>query len=115
MQLPAELREAIEKRVDAVGFAAVARASAQLSAGYREGTGTKLRTDAERAAYLAVRMPATYAAIKAVLAELPAGLDAKSLLDLGAGPGTSLWAAEEFETVTLVEQDRALRAQLLGE
>jgi ribosomal protein RSM22 (predicted rRNA methylase) len=108
MQLPAELRVAIERRVDEAGFAEVARAAAELSARYREGGGTKLRTDAERAAYMAVRMPATYAAIRAVLAELPAALDAKSLLDLGAGPGTSLWAADAFESVTLVEQDRGL-------
>lgn len=108
MQLPAEWRAAIERRVDAAGFANVARAAAEISARYRAGGGTKLRTSAERAAYLAVRMPATYAAIRAVLAELPAGMDAGSLLDLGAGPGTSLWAAEKFATVTLVEQDLAL-------
>ena len=66
-----------------------------------------MRSDAERAAYLAVRMPATYAAIRAVMAELPA-MGARSLLDLGAGPGTSLWAVDAFESVTLVEQDRDL-------
>ena len=108
MQLPAELRAAIEKKVDEVGFANVARAAAQLSARYREGGGTKLSTDAERAAYLAVRMPATYAAIRAVLAELPSGMETKSLLDLGAGPGTALWAADGFDEVTLLEQDRGL-------
>ncbi len=108
MQLPAELRAAIERRVDDAGFANVARAATAISARYREGGGTKLSTDAERAAYLAVRMPATYAAIRAVLAEMPVSLDAKSLLDLGAGPGTSLWAADRFDSVTLVEQDRGL-------
>ena len=108
MQLPAELREAIESRVDAAGFANVALAAARLSARYRQGGGTNLNTDAERVAYLAVRMPATYAAIRAVLAELPAGMVAGSLLDLGAGPGTALWAAEGFETVTLFERDLGL-------
>ncbi len=108
MQLSAELREAIERRVDAAGFREVARAVVGMSARYREGEGTELRSDAERAAYLAVRMPATCAAIRAVMDELPEPVGRGSLLDLGAGPGTSLWAAEEFREFTLVEQDRWL-------
>jgi ribosomal protein RSM22 (predicted rRNA methylase) len=45
--------------------------------------------------YLAVRMPATYAVVKQVLANLPAN-NIYSLLDLGSGPGTVLWAAQEL-------------------
>jgi len=108
MQLPSELRQGIERRVDQVGFREAARSAAAMSARYREGNGTGLRTDADRAAYIATRMPATYAAICAVLEQLPPELQSGSLLDLGAGPGTSLWAADAFEAVTLMEQDHGL-------
>lgn len=46
-------------------------------------------------AYLMSRMPATYAAISRVLNELPQEENVKTVLDLGSGPGTGLWAAQE--------------------
>ncbi|MBI1788064.1 MAG: methyltransferase type 11 [Acidobacteria bacterium] len=53
-------------------------------------------------------MPATYAVLHAVLSELR-GLPIRSLLDLGAGPGTAAWAVSslfaDLERVTLVELD----------
>ena len=51
--------------------------------------------DAMHAAYLAVRLPATYAAVSAVLAQVPPArlTGVHSVLDLGAGPGTATWAA----------------------
>ncbi len=57
-----------------------------------------MRTAAERAAYLVVRLPATYAAIKSAAEETAARVidfHPASLLDLGSGPGTALWAASE--------------------
>ena len=47
------------------------------------------------AAYLAARLPATYAAVSAALASVPGDVLATvhTLLDLGAGPGTATWAA----------------------
>jgi ribosomal protein RSM22 (predicted rRNA methylase) len=58
-------------------------------------------------------MPATYAVICEVLNELQARLpkvQIESALDIGAGPGTGLWALKEFFTpslarVTLLEKD----------
>jgi ribosomal protein RSM22 (predicted rRNA methylase) len=47
-------------------------------------------------AYLATRLPATYAAVRdamAKLAELRSDFRPQSLLDAGSGPGTVLWAA----------------------
>ena len=76
-------------------------------------------------AYLATRLPATYAAIRAAMAALSATLPAfepKSLLDVGAGPGSALWAAvdcwPEFEHAALVEASAAVRqagAELMSE
>lgn len=68
------------------------------------------------AAYLAVRLPATYAAVSAVLATVPDSLRirVRSVLDLGAGPGTATWAAlaacPAIATVTQVDRSAALLA-----
>jgi ribosomal protein RSM22 (predicted rRNA methylase) len=71
-------------------------------------------------AYIATRMPATYAAIHASLTALneqQPGFAPRSLLDIGAGPGTVMWAAAgvwpTLEAATLVETSPAIRA--LGE
>ena len=68
----------------------------------------------QRAAYLAARLPATYAANFNVFSEihrLAPGLEIESLLDLGGGPGTSLFAAAEvfpaLRKATIVESDEA--------
>ena len=66
-----------------------------------------------RMAYLTARMPATYAALWKVMQEVTRRLpnaSIESLLDLGSGPGTALWAAadvfSELKSATLIEQDR---------
>ena len=88
------------------------RASERLSSAYRRENTARFTTRADRIAYLAVRMPATYAAVCSVFAEtamrLPDWTPA-SILDVGAGPGTSLWAAvDTFSSLahlTAFEQD----------
>ena len=110
MQLPPEVRRAIEERAETVGFAALKRAASALSDAYR-ATGRPPRLeDAERAAaYLVTRMPATYAAAYSVFSELPQ-LDVRSILDVGAGTGTASLAAREFfpeAGITMIERDRA--------
>jgi ribosomal protein RSM22 (predicted rRNA methylase) len=60
-------------------------------------------------------MPATYAAIRRVLEEVAPRLrGVRSLLDLGGGPGTAMWAAAEcfpsLERITTVERDPAMVA-----
>jgi ribosomal protein RSM22 (predicted rRNA methylase) len=74
-------------------------------------------TDAERAAYLVVRAPATFAAVTAALAELRdrrPDLSVRRVLDLGAGPGVATWAAltafDGVAEVRLVERDRGFAA-----
>lgn len=64
-------------------------------------------------AYLHARMPATAAAVAAVLQQLPP-LGPQSLLDLGSGCGAVLWAAAErwpgLTTVTAIERSAAFAA-----
>ena len=67
-------------------------------------------------AYLAPRLPATSAAVRAIidaLAEARPDFQPKSLLDIGAGPGTMLWATtdlwSDLEQAVLVEASAAVR------
>jgi ribosomal protein RSM22 (predicted rRNA methylase) len=117
MKLPDELRTAVETETAGWGGETLARAAGELSRGYREGAAAARLSPAQRAAYAAVRLPATYAAVSLVLGELRArcpSLRVRRLLDLGAGPGTVAWAAAEvfpeLEHVTCVERDVALGA-----
>ena len=111
MRLPETLRAAIEAEVASVDRTTLSRAAANLSDRYRSGDFSSALPDASaRAAYLLTRVPATYAANAAVFRELKARVDApiRSMLDLGAGPGTSLWAAAEelgAGTFTALEGD----------
>jgi|SRR5579859_4419148 len=117
MRLPAALEHSIEDQLSAFDRRGLARAVEELSRSYRNPSASAnvsagfIATDLQRAAYLLTRLPATYAAIHAVLREVKEripDLEVHSLLDLGAGPGTSMWAAAEIfgelEQVTLIEQ-----------
>ena len=117
--LPESLRLAIETVVRDLPSRHVAAAASQLSTGYRAGAASAeaVSSQATRLAYLAVRAPATYAACHRVFRELIArqpSLRANSLLDLGAGPGTALWAASDvfpdLVEASCVEADGAFTA-----
>ena len=113
MRLPAELLDAIERETEAVDRRKLVTATAQLSERYKAAdfSSPAVSTEAQRAAYLTVRVPAIYAAARRVFAEVrlrAPDADIATILDLGAGPGTALFAAsEEFELkqATLIESD----------
>lgn len=97
----------------------LARATRTLSDHYRDpdDNASRVLSDTDVLAYLAYRFPATFAAVRAALAEVHArmpGWSPRSLLDLGAGPGTAVWAAMEtwpsIEQVELVERDHRMIA-----
>jgi ribosomal protein RSM22 (predicted rRNA methylase) len=117
MQLPESLQNAIEQECSAFSHDALRKASQQLTSLYHEQRASSVpsfQNAASRAAYLAVRMPATYAAIHRVLLECKRRVDTapRSFLDLGAGPGTGSWAAAEvfpeLNSITLIEQSRPM-------
>jgi ribosomal protein RSM22 (predicted rRNA methylase) len=95
VELPAELRDA----VTALVTPGVAGASRDLSERYRDRDrlrGAVASTADDVAAYAVTRLPATYAALRAVLGELRLRRPAfapRTQLDLGAGLGAALWAA----------------------
>ena len=97
-ELPVALAEALDNALADVSPQDLQRASARLSERYREGRprGPVARTDADVLAYAATRLPATFAAVSAALEAVRdqrPGWEPRSMLDVGAGPGTGLWAA----------------------
>lgn len=119
MEFPATLREIVAAALEGVPLADLQRASERLSQRYRgevrDGV-LHLHDDLSARAYLAVRMPATYAAIRASLAaasELMPDFAPSSLLDAGAGPGTALFAARDrwpqIAEAELIEASSAIR------
>ncbi|MEZ6028496.1 MAG: small ribosomal subunit Rsm22 family protein [Hyphomonadaceae bacterium] len=120
MELPLRLRQAIEAALHAAPLSEIAADARALSDRYRgEVRDGRLHVSSERMAraYVAARMPATYAAIHASLSALAdrlPGFAPASLLDVGAGPGTTLWAAADIwpdlKSATLLEASADMRA-----
>jgi ribosomal protein RSM22 (predicted rRNA methylase) len=120
MELPASLRQAVDRLLERTPLAELQRASGLLSARYRaELRDGRLHLDGSLAvkAYLATRLPATYAAVRAsfgTVADASPDFAPASLLDIGAGPGTALWAAADcwraLDAAVLVEASAAARS-----
>jgi ribosomal protein RSM22 (predicted rRNA methylase) len=119
--LPAELKAALDARLQGLSRVETAGRAALISKTYRDGGGSgAIASEADALAYALARMPATYAAVTAslnALGEIMPHFAPKSLLDVGAGPGTATWAAAEafssLQTLTLLDANRALRALAL--
>lgn len=91
---------AVETELSAPAGHGLRQAVSDLSGRYRSGDATAPGgfSETELRAYLATRLPATFAATRRVLSELAGlrpGWVPASVLDLGAGPGTATWAAFE--------------------
>ena len=120
MELPASLRQAVDAALEGVALADLKRASEMLSRRYRAETRDgrmHISDDLAAKAYLAARLPATYAAVRASLdsaAEVCPDFAPQSMLDVGAGPGTALWAAKQcwpmLQSATMIEASPAIRA-----
>lgn len=119
MELPTHIRAVVDKALEGVPLADLRAAAERLSTRYRSETRDgrpHLSDDLAARAYLAVRMPATYAAVRASLDAVAALLPdfaPQSLLDAGAGPGTALFAARDcwpgLTDATLIESSPAIR------
>lgn len=112
------LAEALQRELASCPLKDLQNAVDRMMLHYRNGKNSESLFSNSSAclAYLAVRLPATYAAIEAVFRECAKALPLwrpRSLLDIGAGPGTGGWAAlEQFEsiqTVTCIERNRLMR------
>ncbi len=118
MELPPPLRQAIDRVLS--GARDLAPAAAALSQRYREERRdgkAHVASERDALAYLAVRLPASYAAVRAsfaAVAEARPDFAPKTALDVGAGPGTALWAAAacwpHLSNAVLVEASPMFRA-----
>ncbi|HWC19991.1 MAG TPA: small ribosomal subunit Rsm22 family protein, partial [Terriglobales bacterium] len=99
MHLRSELQEGVREITAGMSPSDLAHSAAQLTSSYRQRQRTRPQLDAtQRAAYLVTRLPATYAVLSHIMREAKlrtAELRVESILDLGAGPGTVMWAAAE--------------------
>lgn len=119
--LPAELKAALEARLQGFSRVEAAGRAALISKTYRDGGGSgAIASEADALAYALARMPATYAAVTAslnALREIAPHFAPESLLDVGAGPGTATWAAAEalasLQTFDLLDANTALRTLAL--
>src|SRR6266851_7572444 len=119
--LPAELKAALDARLEGLSRNAAADRAAVMSRTYRDGGGSgAIKSETDALAYALARMPATYAAIVAslnALHEIRPVFAPTSLLDVGAGPGTATWAAAEafpsLRRFALLDANSALRALAL--
>ena len=98
--LPKDLSLAVAGALAAVPATRWLRAAEQLSERYRtpgvDHQNEPARSADEWLGYAAMLLPATYAQLRGALAATAARIPAwspSSLLDLGSGPGTALWAA----------------------
>ena len=115
--LPAELKAALDAKLRGFSRNDAAERSASISKTYRDGGGSgAIRSETDALAYALARMPATYAAVTAslnALCEIRPDFAPKSLLDIGAGPGTASWAASEafssLQDFALLDANDALR------
>jgi ribosomal protein RSM22 (predicted rRNA methylase) len=96
-RLPVPLARAVEAEIAMVPALALRTAADALSRAYRGESPPARLSPTERAAYLAVRFPSTFAAAEVVWREFVRAIPAapiRSLLDVGAGPGSASLAAQ---------------------
>ncbi len=106
--LPQDLQNAVETLL-AGNNGGLREGTAQLRATYERAASS---ADVSVAAYVAARLPATYASISRVfelVREVAPDFSPRSLLDIGAGPGTASWVAAEawadLVQITMIERD----------
>ena len=117
MDIPQELKEAIEEVALDVKHANLIEKSQKISEKYREndGKGKRLVTQQEEAiAYAISRMPATYCSVYSVLTQVLKNYNKEinSVFDIGAGTGAATWAISHFidaKKITCLEREKAMR------
>jgi ribosomal protein RSM22 (predicted rRNA methylase) len=120
--LPPELKSGLDRLAQGKSRRAIAQRAEAMSLLYRSGggSGDAIRNEDDALAYAFTRLPATFAAVTAVLAALrevcPDFLP-RTLIDAGAGPGTGAWAAQQLgqcDEIRLIDDNPHLRALALS-
>lgn len=112
LQLPDYLVNSIESFCEKIPLKNLKEASVRLSNNYLSGfVNKRLQAPLDHIAYLATRLPATFAACSSVFHQIKLKTEKpfETLLDLGSGPGTLLFAAlgyfPSLKKIYIVEQD----------
>ena len=116
--LPGFVSGALHAKLENVSRTDLKARAQRMSDSYRGGgTSAVIRSDLDALAYAIVRMPATYVAVRAALAQtaqIVPDFGPRTLLDVGAGPGTATWAAcdawPSLERATLIDDNPHLLA-----
>ena len=116
--LPAWISAALQSKLENVSRGILRERAQVISDAYRAGGGSEIvRSELDALAYAIVRMPATYAASHAALnraTEIIPDFRPRSILDVGAGPGTASWAGidvwHSVQRATLVDSNPRLLA-----
>ena len=111
--LPGFVGGALKAKLENVSRTDLKARAQRISNSYRGGgTSTVIRSELDALAYSIVRMPATYAAVRAALAQVAKVIPdfaPQTVLDVGAGPGTATWAAGDawpsLERATLIDDN----------
>lgn len=118
-RLPETLMEALE--LTSSPGRELRQAAENLSERYRsDEPGPYIRNELDAQAYTAMLLPATFAQVQGALAQVQARQPdwaPKSLLDLGSGPGTAMWAAAELwpELGTFTAMERSPEFLSMGQ
>jgi len=114
--LPGWISAALQHKLEDVSRNDLRQRAQAISDAYRGGGSSDLiRSELDSLAYAVVRMPATYAAVRAALAQtmrIIPDFAPRSLVDIGAGPGTASWAALDawpsLRRATLIDRNAHL-------
>jgi ribosomal protein RSM22 (predicted rRNA methylase) len=115
--LPPDLKAALDHLAHGVSRKALREKAAAQSQTYQAGGGSqRINASDDVLAYAFARLPATYAAVAAVLNAVRDTLPAfapRTMLDVGAGPGTAVFAAvqafESLADIRLIDANPGLR------
>ncbi|MDI3311307.1 MAG: small ribosomal subunit Rsm22 family protein [Thermoanaerobacterium sp.] len=114
MEIPVDLLNGIEEESSKIPINKLISLVSDISNRYRNTDDKHISSYEEAIAYISYRMPATFAAIYAVLKDVKEicgdDINPKSILDVGAGPGTAMWAATSIwngmDKITLLEKNK---------
>lgn len=116
MDLPIELRNELEARINSSQIKELIQNTKNLSEKYRNESGNSKRlltTSKEATAYSLFRMPATYGAVHKALEHTFNLIEDEihTMLDAGAGTGAASWAASELldvNNIVCLEREKAM-------
>src|SRR5262249_5851530 len=99
--LPPDLQAGLNRLTHGMSRRLLGRQAVAISQAYRSGAASAhaIRSRDDALAYALARLPATFAAAASVLAALKHAYPnyaPRTLVDIGAGPGTASWAAVRF-------------------